>query len=695
MRRPALPFLALLLAVAACQCGEAGLPREDAAQGDAAGGPRDAQADAALADAEPTDGPDAATLEDSGVRQDATDQDAGTNDAGTNDAGTNDAGTPDAGTNDASTTPDAGATPDAGTTPTSCAATAGFCWLHPLGFGAGLNAVFGTANDNVWAVGFDGVIFHRGVSGWSQVESPVNAELHDIHGDSATDVWAVGNTSAVIRYDGQQWRPISGITSDTLHAVFASAPNDVWIGGSHRIYHYDGTTLAPVTLPFMYDVEARSIFAFGPRDVWVGTSFGTVLHFDGQAWAYSDGPYHDHAIIDLWGAAPNDLWAVSDWGAEISRWNGSRWSRVPYVAGTTPDSVVSVFGTGSSDVWLTGDQGLWHYDGMSFTHAAPPVSPNGTTMPTGGWASASLAIVVGAAGQIFEHDASGWSLVSGPYEGVYQRWFSALAFSATDAWLLGLGTSMHYDGHAFTEVPMVQTQYRQDFGGAWAASPSEIWAVGVGQWGDNIQRWDGQAWARVPSGTFFGPDWIEDVWGSGPRDIYFAAMGPPLHWDGSAFSTLSVPFSAQAVHGTSASDVWMAAGTGGGASNGLWHYDGHAWTQSTHDAIWWTGVYAVAPNDAWAGGGGGTVEHWDGHAWTQIAIPGLTTADPQNAPFVGGFSAHSSSDVWASAGGRVMHWDGTRWTLLPGFGVAINDVAAAADGSVFVTGSSDAVLLRR
>jgi hypothetical protein len=149
------------------------------------------------------------------------------------------------------------------------------------------------------------------------------------------------------------------------------------------------------------------------------------------------------------------------------------------------------------------------------------------------------------------------------------------------------------------------------------------------------------------------------------------------------------------VHGTSASDVWMAAGTGGGASNGLWHYDGRAWTQTSHDTVWWTGIYAIAPDDAWAGGGGGTVEHWDGHAWTPVAIPGLTTADPQNAPFVGGFSARSASDVWASAGGRLIHWDGTRWTVLPGFGAGINDVAVAADGSVFVTGASDAVLLRR
>jgi hypothetical protein len=33
--------------------------------------------------------------------------------------------------------------------------------------------------------------------------------------------------------------------------------------------------------------------------------------------------------------------------------------------------------------------------------------------------------------------------------------------------------------------------------------------------------------------------------------------------------------------------------------------------------------------------------------------------------------------------------------VLPGFGAGINDVAVAADGSVFVTGASDAVLLRR
>ncbi|MFO0725941.1 MAG: hypothetical protein U1E65_19305 [Myxococcota bacterium] len=686
MRRQRFTFLApFLLALSACQCGEPGSPAEDAAsEVDAGAASRDAVVDAAPAeDANPAD----ASAEDLGTADATAPLDA---------AMPQDAASPDAAPLEDAASPDASSPGDSGVALGSCAATGGFCWIHPLGFGASLSAVFGFADDDVWAVGFDGVIFHRGAAGWSQVVSPVSATLHDVHGDSASDVWAVGESNAVIRYDGRTWQTIAGVTDDILDAVFARAPNDVWVGGHHHLYHYDGNALTPVTLPFSYDVEARAIFAFGPRDVWVGTTFGTGLHFDGQTWSYSDSLYHDHGITDLWASGPGDLWAVSDWGAEISRWDGGRWTRLPYVAGTTPESVISVFGTGAHDVWLTGDQGLWHYDGTNFSHELPPVSPNGTTAPAGGWSSPTLAIVVGGAGQIFEHSGASWRLVSGPYEGIYQRWFSALAFSASDAWFLGLGTSMRYDGHAFSEVPMVQTQYRQDFGGAWASSPADIWAVAVGQWGDNIQRWDGHRWSRVPSGNFNGPDWIDDVWGSGPTDVYFAAMGAPLHWDGQAFSTLSVSFSAQAVHGTGPSDVWMAAGTGGPSpSNGLWHYDGHGWSQSTHDGIWWTGIYAITPSDAWAGGGGGTVEHWDGHTWTPMAIPGLTTADPQNAPFVGGFSAQSGSDVWASAGGRVIHWDGQRWTVLPGFGAGINDVAAAPDGAVFVTGGADAVLLRR
>ncbi|MBI4815782.1 MAG: hypothetical protein HY791_05980 [Deltaproteobacteria bacterium] len=611
------------------------------------------------------------------------------------DAAAHDAGVLDAASSDAASA-DAGAT-DLGSGP--CAGPGGFCWLSPRGFGATLNAVSGSGPDDVWGVGAAGVVFHRDSQGWAQVASPTASQLQDVHVRSATDVWAVGDDGAVIRFDGQAWRSMSGTGADDLYGVFSRAPNDVWMVGAHDFHHYDGVSITQVTLPFAYDPEGRAVIAFADDDVWVGTRFGTMLHFDGTGWTYDSTFYHDHEVTDLWGSGPSDVWAVSGYGAEISHWDGLTWSRLRYVPQQTPETVESVHGTGPDDVWFVGQLGLWHYDGSGFTRFDAPVNPNASIAPQSVWASAGRVVVVGWSGQVFEYSGGTWSLASGSAEGVYERWFDIEAIAPNDVWFFGLGAAMHFDGQRLADVPTVDTPYRQDFTGSWSNGTRDIWVTAIGSWGDNLQRYDGSSFSRVDTGAFVGADWLLGVWGSGPNNIYFAAGVDSFRWDGSSFTRLGAGGDIQAIHGTGPNDVWAVSGLGGGgsvpphATNGIWHYDG-AWSQPVHDGVWWSSVFALSPTEAWAGGGGGTVKHWNGTAWTQTSIPGVTTQDPQNAPFVGGFAGTRYNDVWASAGGRLMHWDGIEWTVLPSFGIEVADVAVASDGSVLVTGSSDSVLRR-
>ena len=55
----------------------------------------------------------------------------------------------------------------------------------------------------------------------------------------------------------------------------------------------------------------------------------------------------------VWGAAPNDVWAVGDGGA-ISHWNGTTWSQIQ--TGTFPyyPFLNKVHGSSAADVWVVG-----------------------------------------------------------------------------------------------------------------------------------------------------------------------------------------------------------------------------------------------------------------------------------------------------------------------------------------------------
>ena len=121
------------------------------------------------------------------------------------------------------------------------------------------------------------------------------------------------------------------------------------------------------------------------------------------------------------------------------------------------------------------------------------------------------------------------------------------------------------------------------------------------------------------------------------------------------------------VHGTSASDVWVAgsADASGAGEPTLLHYDGDHWTRRDLSALgltgtdlWW--VHAIAPGDVWAGGENGTLIHWDGATFTRATTPGTRV--------VFGIWAASSDDIWAVGGenggiaGFVWHYDGAAWT---------------------------------
>lgn len=149
----------------------------------------------------------------------------------------------------------------------------------------------------------------------------------------------------------------------------------------------------------------------------------------------------------------------------------------------------------------------------------------------------------------------------------------------------------------------------------------------------------------APDAAPAGPQWrtvldnldsaLLSVWGTSQTDVW--AVGGPLGNEG--FEATVLRFDGQVwkdqkpggtssywwVHGTSASDVWLV-----GEKGRITHWDGVAFAEvpSNTDATLF-GVWAAAPNDAWAVGGtpdspsatNDVVLHWDGASWKPEALP--------------------------------------------------------------------------
>ncbi|WP_371782681.1 hypothetical protein [Streptosporangium subroseum] len=214
--------------------------------------------------------------------------------------------------------------------------------------------------------------------------------------------------------------------------------------------------------------------------------------------------------------------------------------------------------------------------------------------------------------------------------------------------------------------------------GVVATSPRDAWAVGGGEDGDLIMRWDGRAWRSVT-----GPGGLRPV---------------------------------RAVSASSSDNVWVFGNTG------AWRWNGRGWSskgglRDLH-LPWLKAAVVAGPRDVWVAGDSGDSEdadatdpdsrrpflgRWSGAGWSEFPLPsGLG---------VHAFSALGPHDVWALArrgddSDSIMRWDGDRWNTVPmpplllGKKVQLTDITAVsadeawAIGDVSRSGTRTAVMIR-
>lgn len=159
-----------------------------------------------------------------------------------------------------------------------------------------------------------------------------------------------------------------GPSSETLYAV--GGDNQPSRGVALR---RSGERWTPIDL----GAEVRLlnwVTGFGADDVLFVGAGGTIVRGDGETWAVQESPTTQD-LWGVWGAAPDDVWAVggvpfSGGTPTILRWDGTRWNLVetPPLMRANVFAFFKVWGSGPDDVWIVGQRGVvLHWDGESFT----------------------------------------------------------------------------------------------------------------------------------------------------------------------------------------------------------------------------------------------------------------------------------------------------------------------------------------
>ncbi|HUU03386.1 MAG TPA: hypothetical protein VM425_18270 [Myxococcota bacterium] len=223
------------------------------------------------------------------------------------------------------------------------------------GCSTNLRDISGSAQDNIWVVGEDGVILKWNGSSWNAVASNTTKILNGVWTLSGQDAWAVGDLGEIVRYQAGQWSEVpSGVSTD-LNAVWAySSSMAVAVGDGGVIRHWNGSDWTNKTSGTSENLY--SVWGSAPDNVWVAgrapsDQNNMVLHWNGSSWSSQDAGVLG-SLVGLWGSSTNDVWAIGS-GTLIHN-NGGGWSEVELGSGSR---MADIWGTTDGNIWIAGGSG--------------------------------------------------------------------------------------------------------------------------------------------------------------------------------------------------------------------------------------------------------------------------------------------------------------------------------------------------
>ncbi|HET7542244.1 MAG TPA: hypothetical protein VFK05_20390 [Polyangiaceae bacterium] len=581
---------------------------------------------------------------------------------------------------------------------------------------AGYNAIWGSAADDVYAVGKD--IIHWDGRTWSAMNAPpaptTTAEYAkggtgpssphpptnggtppmteptpvygsgecgescptaaspsgwvSVWGSGPRDVWVVGGAQ-IVHWDGAAWSTPPMPALDHVQpgwrfgGLWGSGPHDVYAFGvwtdpprapdpAVQLFHWDGANWSSALLPIRTDDWVQAIGGSGPNDVYVLTGGGLHLHGDGTSWSPIQIGTTDRAQR-IWASAPNDVYAV---GAETMHWDGSSWARLP----GAPYGL-SVWGSGPRDVFISSSDSISHWDGADWSKIYQAANDEGA----GGIGPMPPVATVWGAGSL----ESTWILREDGIARVNRGlWFdapdapqgAALWGTGEDVFVLSYDVFRHLrKGSAPTTLSPIVLTGGNAFG-LWGSAVDDVWAWGYDH-NDNgyygaVYRWNGSDWNVVKT------------------------------VDGGLPSALG---------GSSSSDVWVLNGPAFGGvqtlSGTAMHWDGQRWSEPVDLGSFggpFFSIWSRSSTEAFAVGSSGTIIRWDGTAWSS-----MTSGTTENLADVWG----TGRDVFVvGTHGTILRLvDGTRWTAMAsGTTSDLSQIRGSGDGNVFAVGADRLLHLR-
>ena len=613
-------------------------------------------------------------------------------------------------------------------------------WVAPSVTGNPLNAIGGTAPNDLWLAGTLGTVLHwDGTRATVAYQGGPNDNFTSVAALPSGDVFIGGQTSdgSLLHWDGKSWSTTSSISDKPIHAIVAGrqyAFAAVEVDGAGAVWLYipgygwtDVYLYSAVGPPILRDLALFDDGAMGPYvPLFAVGDAGAILWRDTSEWTRgasmpaggaADPFSSDKSYYGVWGATKTDVWAAFTSGttAGFSHWDGTAWT----VAQTLPltcnnNAKIMPADHGKRLVGLDANHIIAE---PSPTGYCPPIAWNGTTWaPLSSDKTQPAAPSFAAAGgrwyavtsagelQVSNNDDSWTSL---PQASVRQPMYR-VSVSDDGVWATGQSSGVqplmwHSDGWQASAPPLNGAYFTAN--DTWAINANDVWMAGNLDGKGVVSRWDGTSWA--PPTTLPNSDRITSIWADRDDDVWAVGGGTPydpwggaeschvFHFDGTSWIDVPVPphptdIVSPSVFGLRSDAVWISLHIWNTTHRWVWKWDG---TSITQVAYWPEGdvqsigrPWASSDDDVWIPAQ--PVIHWDGTAWSAVDSPGDL--------FINAIYGTSRDDVWAVGqgpfGGAIWHWDGAKLVDAFDTGPALYDIRGSAHMLPWVVGANGATL---
>lgn len=385
----------------------------------------------------------------------------------------------------------------------------------------------------------------------------------------------------------------------------------------------------------VWGISSTSVYAVGEE--------GLILHFNGWEWKKMTSPTNTD-LLAVWGSSDNNVYAVGPY--VVLRYNGMSWTAL---AGPNPGYLIDVHG-GGGRVFCINSLEVYEADASHFWlvkrfYESPCelytdltsiwVSPQGNYCVSGvhEWCDEDCWIC---------HDKAfidGLHATQFSYIYPYKEYVFVWGTSENDIYVNLGGRIAHYGASGWDYPTPPETLSRIS-----GASATDVF--GITQNSHKLIFYDGDTWSTTDDAPIVAPT---SLWGSSRNDIHLVGGRKIQHYDGQNYEV----YGSSGISVSDLQGVWASAPNNAyavGSAPGLFHYTGDFWMRVPEVTANLNGIWGSSETNIFAVGDSGYVYHYNGFAWSRDQIP----AAP--APLLYAVSGRTSDEIYVIGEGGGIGW---------------------------------------